>query len=72
LAFVSEFNVQMPYLPGLKNVVADFLLSFSPLPPLTGDVDGVATAAATPIDFEAMAAKQNCCWKRSICLVVHL
>jgi hypothetical protein len=25
LAFVSEFNVQMLYLPGLKNVVADFL-----------------------------------------------
>jgi hypothetical protein len=25
LAFISEFNVQMLYLPGLKNVVADFL-----------------------------------------------
>jgi hypothetical protein len=26
LAFISEFNVQMLYLPGLKNVVAEFLL----------------------------------------------
>jgi hypothetical protein len=25
LAFISEFNIQMLYLPGLKNVVADFL-----------------------------------------------
>jgi hypothetical protein len=25
LAFFSEFNVQLLYLPGLKNVVADFL-----------------------------------------------
>ncbi len=25
LAFISEFNVQILYLPGLKNVVADFL-----------------------------------------------
>jgi hypothetical protein len=25
LAFISEFNVQLLYLPGLKNVVADFL-----------------------------------------------
>jgi hypothetical protein len=24
LALISEFNVQMFYLPGLKNVVADF------------------------------------------------
>jgi hypothetical protein len=25
LAFISEFNVQILYLPGLKNVVANFL-----------------------------------------------
>jgi hypothetical protein len=24
LAFISEFNVQLLYLPGLKNVVSDF------------------------------------------------
>jgi hypothetical protein len=33
LAFISEFNVQMLYLPGLKNVVADFLSCHSPPPP---------------------------------------
>ncbi len=33
LAFISEFNVQMLYLPGLKNVVVDFLSHPSP-PPL--------------------------------------
>jgi hypothetical protein len=33
LAFISEFNVQLLYLPGLKNVVADFM-SRSPPPPL--------------------------------------
>ncbi len=33
LAFISEFNVQLLYLPGLKNVVADFM-SRPPLPPL--------------------------------------
>jgi hypothetical protein len=30
LGFISEFNVQMLYLPGLKNVVADFLSFPSP------------------------------------------
>jgi hypothetical protein len=30
LAFVSEFNIQMMYLPGLKNVVADFCVSTFP------------------------------------------
>ncbi len=52
MAIISEFNVQMLYLPGLKNVGADFL---SPPPPQpVGDV--IVTAAATAIDFEAMAA----------------
>ncbi len=32
LAFISEFSVQMLYLPGLKNVVADFLSRPSPPP----------------------------------------
>ncbi len=33
LAFISEFNVQLLYLPSLKNVVADFL-SRPPHPPV--------------------------------------
>ncbi len=48
-AFISQFNVQMLYLPGLKNVVADFCL-----PP----------AEASPIDFEAMATEQNRCQEK--------
>jgi hypothetical protein len=44
----------MLYLPGLKNVVADFLSRPSPLEP-TGNV------AADPVNFEAMAAEQNSC-----------
>jgi hypothetical protein len=48
----------MLYLPGLKNVVADFLSQTSP-PELTGNV--AAAAAADPVDFEAMAAEQNSC-----------
>ncbi len=58
LAFISEFNIQMLYLPGLKNVVADFLSRPSP-PGLAGAV--AATAAADPVYFEAMAAEQNSC-----------
>ncbi len=57
LAFISEFNVQLLYLPGLKNVVADFISR--PPPPTTGTV--AATAAADPLDFEEMAAEQNRC-----------
>jgi hypothetical protein len=45
LAFISEFNVQMLYLPQLKNVVADV----------------IAAAATTPNDFKVMAAEQNRC-----------
>ncbi len=48
----------MFYLPGLKNVVADFLSQPSPPGP-TGTV--AATAAADPVNFEAMAAEENSC-----------
>jgi hypothetical protein len=57
LAFISEFNVQMLYLPGLKNVVADFLSC--PNQTTTGSV--TATSAADRVDFEEMAAEQNRC-----------
>jgi hypothetical protein len=57
LAFISEFNVQILYLPGLKNVVADFLS----LPPTLEPSGIVATAVADPIDFVAMVAEQNRC-----------
>jgi hypothetical protein len=59
LAFISEFNVQMLYLPNLKIVVAD-VLSRPPTPP---EPSGTVAAAveADPIDYEAMAAEQNCC-----------
>jgi hypothetical protein len=48
----------MLYLPGLKNVVADFLSRPSPPEP-TGNV--ASAAAADPVDFEVMAAEQNSC-----------
>jgi hypothetical protein len=57
LAFISEFNVQLLYLPGLKNVVADFL-SRLPLQ-TTGSV--AATMAADPVDYEEMATEQHRC-----------
>ncbi len=56
LAFISEFNVQMLYLPGLQNVIADFLSRPASVP---GNATAVAEAA--PVDFEEMAAKQNHC-----------
>jgi hypothetical protein len=46
LAFISEFIVQLLYLPGLKNVVSDFLSR--PLPQSTATV--VATVAADPVE----------------------
>ncbi len=57
LAFISEFNVQMLYLPCLKNIVTDFLSH--PLPPPESAVTVAASAAADPVDFETMAAEQN-------------
>jgi hypothetical protein len=48
LAFISEFNVQLLYLPGLKNDVADFLSR--PNQTITGSV--AATLVADPMDFK--------------------
>jgi hypothetical protein len=44
LAFISEFNVQILYLPGLKNIIVDFL-SYPHTP------GAVAAAAADPVGF---------------------
>ncbi len=57
LAFtgISEFNLQPLYLPGLKNVVSDFLSR--PLPESTKTV--IAMAAAHQVNFEEMTAEQN-------------
>jgi hypothetical protein len=57
LAFNSEFNVQILYLPGLKNVVADFLSCPNQI--TAGSV--TAGSAADPVDFEEMAAELNRC-----------
>jgi hypothetical protein len=45
LAFISEFNVQMLYLPGLKNTVADFLPCPSPTPLPPASTETVAASA---------------------------
>jgi hypothetical protein len=58
MALISEFNIQMLYLPGLKNVVANFFSRPSPTEP-TENV--AATAAADPVDFKAMASEKNSC-----------
>ncbi len=63
LAFISEFNVQLLYLPGLKNVIANFLSR--PLPESTTTV--AAPAVADPVDFEEMAAEQNRCVASRAC-----
>jgi hypothetical protein len=60
LAFISDFNLQLLYLPGLKNVVADFL--FRPNQTTTGSV--TAMSAADSVDFEEMATEQNRCPER--------
>jgi hypothetical protein len=57
LAFISEFNVQLLYLLGLKNVVAYFLSR--PNQTTAGSV--AATLPADPVDFKEMAANQNRC-----------
>jgi hypothetical protein len=64
LAFISEFNVQILYLPGLKNAVADFLSR--PNKTTTGSV--AATSAADPVDLEEMAAEQNLCPEKQLLL----
>jgi cleavage and polyadenylation specificity factor subunit 1 len=61
LAFISEYNVDLLYLPGLKNVVADFLSRPTPPPPESSGDTVAAAAAVEPIDFEAMAAEQVRC-----------
>jgi hypothetical protein len=63
LAFISEFNVQLLYLPGLKNVVAAFLSR--PNQTTTGSV--ATTSAADPVDFKEMTTEQNRCPERSAC-----
>jgi cleavage and polyadenylation specificity factor subunit 1 len=57
LVLISEFNVQLLYLPGLKNVVADFLSR----PNQTTTGSAAAMLAADPVDFKEMAAEQNRC-----------
>jgi hypothetical protein len=57
LAFIAEFNVQLLYLPSLKNVVADLLSR----PNQTAAGSVAAMSAADPVDFEEIAAEQNCC-----------
>jgi hypothetical protein len=57
LAFISEFNVQLLYLPSLKNVVADFLSR--PTTPTSGPV--AATTVTDPVVFKEIAAEQHRC-----------
>jgi hypothetical protein len=49
--------MQLLYLPGLKNLIANFLSR--PNQTATGSV--TATSAADPLDFEEMATEQNRC-----------
>jgi hypothetical protein len=63
LAFISEFIVQLLYLPGLKNVAADFLSR--PHPELTEMV--TAAVAADPVDFEKWPPSKIAAQKRSTC-----
>jgi len=51
----------MLYLPGLKNVVADFMSRPIPPPPQSEGYTAAAAAAVEPIDFEEMAAEQTRC-----------
>jgi hypothetical protein len=54
------------YLPGLKNVVADFLSYL-----LQVSTETVAATAADLVDFNDMAAEQTVAQKRSACLAAH-
>jgi hypothetical protein len=60
---IKKKKKKILYLPGLKNVVADF--SSRPNKTTAGSV--AATSAADPVDFEEMAAEQNVALKRSVC-----
>jgi hypothetical protein len=53
----SSQNVQLLYLSGLKNVVADLLSR----PNQTTARSVTATSSADPVDFEEMTAEQNHC-----------
>jgi hypothetical protein len=57
LAFISEFYVQLLNLPGLKNVVADFLSRPNQI--IAGSV--ASTTLADSVDFEEMATGQIRC-----------
>jgi hypothetical protein len=57
LVFISEFYVQLLYLPSFKNVVADFLSR--PNETTAGSV--TTTSAADPAELEEMATEQNRC-----------
>jgi hypothetical protein len=68
LAFISEFNVQLLYLPGLKNVVADFLSrpshgSLDQSPPQWRQIQWI-TKRWPPSNTAA--------WKRGGCWAAHL
>jgi hypothetical protein len=70
LAFISEFNVQMLYLPGLKNIVADFLSRPSPPPPESAETVA-ASVAADPVNSMLWSPSKTAAHKRSTCFVVH-
>jgi hypothetical protein len=75
LAFISEFNVQMLYLPGLKNVVADFL-SCLPPPPTPYPLESAETVTALVARIQSISKlwplSKIAAQKRSAFLAVHL
>ncbi len=70
LAFLSDFNVQMLYLPGLINVVVDFL---SP-PPLHRSHLELLPLGQWQIQLttKPWSLSKIVAWKCSVCLAVHL
>jgi hypothetical protein len=60
LAFISEFSVKMLYLPGLQNVIADFL-SWSSFSPWRHHRRHGLKLKKKKFGFEAIAAEQNLC-----------